>query len=100
VFASKTGTALNYSNVYHRVLQPALVKAGIAVQVGEVKVRRRDGTEEARPVWDYQGVGFHAFRKACGSFLLHHGKTAQAGAGVAPSLATHDDDECLHPAGR
>jgi len=43
VFASKTGTALNYSNVYHRVLQPALVKAAVAVQVGEVKVRGRDG---------------------------------------------------------
>jgi integrase len=53
VFASKTGTALNYSNVYHRVLQPALRYAGL----------------------DGQGIAFHAFRKACGSFLLHHGKT-------------------------
>jgi integrase len=26
-------------------------------------------------VWDYQGIGFHALRKAYGSFLLHHGKT-------------------------
>lgn len=24
---------------------------------------------------DYQGVGFHAFRKACGSLLLAHGKS-------------------------
>jgi integrase len=53
VFPSKTGTALNYSNVYHRVLQPALRDAGL----------------------DGQGIAFHAFRKACGSFLLHHGKT-------------------------
>jgi integrase len=53
VFASKTGTPLNYSNVYHRVLQPALKEVGL----------------------DGQGIAFHAFRKACGSFLLHHGKT-------------------------
>jgi integrase len=26
-------------------------------------------------IWDYQGVAFHAFRKACGSVLLAHGKT-------------------------
>ena len=25
--------------------------------------------------WDYQGVAFHAFRKACGSLLFAHGKT-------------------------
>ena len=24
--------------------------------------------------WDYQGVAFHAFRKACGSLLLSQGK--------------------------
>jgi integrase len=75
VFASTTGTALNYSNVYHRVLHPALRKSGVAVVVDRVKVVKRDGSEEWREVWDYQGVGFHAFRKACGSFLLHHGKT-------------------------
>lgn len=78
VFPSKTGTPLSYANVYHRVLRPALVEAGIARQVGErtVKVRRGGETvEEKRPVYDYEGVGFHAFRKACGSLLLHHGKT-------------------------
>ena len=47
LFPSKTGTPLTYANVYNRVLRPALVKAGIAVQVGEVEVRRRDGTVEA-----------------------------------------------------
>jgi integrase len=75
VFASATGTALNYANVYNRVLRPALVDAGLAVVIDRVKVRRPDGTEERRPVYDYQGIAFHAFRKACGSLLLHHGKT-------------------------
>ncbi len=67
VFASTTGTALNYANVYNRVLRPALVDAGLAVKVGE--------NAKGDPVWDYQGIAFHAFRKACGSLLLHHGKT-------------------------
>jgi integrase len=67
VFPSKTGTALNYQNVAKRVLRPALQKSGIAVKVGE------DG--KGRPVWDYQGIAFHAFRKACGSLLLAHGKS-------------------------
>ena len=78
MFPSKTGTALNYSNIYHRVLRPALIDAGLAVKVGEktVKVLKRGRiVEKVEPVWDYQGIGFHAFRKACGSFLLHHGKT-------------------------
>jgi integrase len=75
VFASRTGTALNYHNVYSRVLRPALERSGIAVVVGEEKVKRRDGSEESRPIYDYQGVAFHAFRKACGSLLLAHGKT-------------------------
>jgi integrase len=61
VFVSKTGTALTYSNMYNRVLRPALRESGIAVQTD-------DGS------WDYQGVAFHAFRKACGSLLLAHGK--------------------------
>ena len=74
VFPSKTGTPLTYANVYNRVLRPALVKAGIAVHVGEVEVRRRDGTVEQEPVWDYQRVAFHAFRHACGSLLVAHGK--------------------------
>ncbi len=62
VFPSRTGTPLNYNNLYKRVLRPALREAGIAVQAG-------------RGEWDYQGVGFHAFRKACGSLLFAHGKT-------------------------
>lgn len=74
VFASKTGTPLNYSNIYHRVLQPALRKSGIAVVVDRRTVLKRGKRVEVE-VWDYQGVGFHAFRRACGSFLLHHGKT-------------------------
>ncbi|MHB8492641.1 MAG: tyrosine-type recombinase/integrase, partial [Solirubrobacteraceae bacterium] len=53
VFQSATGTPLGYSNVYHRVLRPALRDCGL----------------------DGQGIAFHAFRKACGSLLLHHGKT-------------------------
>ena len=64
VFASITGTPLTYSNMYNRVLRPALIGAGIAVNVGTAD----------HPVWDYQGVAFHAFRKACGSLLLAQGK--------------------------
>ncbi len=66
VFASVIGTPLTYSNMYNRVLRPALRDAGIAQRVGE--------DEHGRPVWDYQGVAFHAFRKACGSLLLAQGK--------------------------
>jgi integrase len=74
VFPSATGTPLNYHNVYSRVLRPALQRAGIAVQTGTVTVRKR-GRDVEEPVWDYQGVAFHAFRKACGSLLLAHGKS-------------------------
>ena len=62
VFPSMAGTPLTYSNMYNRVLRPALIDAGIAVK-------------DADGVWDYQGVAFHAFRKACGSLLFAHGKT-------------------------
>jgi integrase len=48
VFASVIGTPLGYSNVYNRVLRPALKTCGL----------------------DGQGIAFHAFRKACGSMLL------------------------------
>jgi integrase len=75
VFASTTGTPLNYHNVYSRVLRPALERSGLALVVGEKVVRKRDGTEERHPVYDYQGIAFHAFRKACGSLLLAHGKS-------------------------
>jgi Phage integrase family len=37
------------------------------VKVGE--------TAKGKPIYDYQGVAFHAFRKACGSLLLAHGKS-------------------------
>ncbi len=67
VFASITGTPLNYANVYNRVLRPALVAAGLAVVVGE--------NAKGEPVYDYQGIAFHSFRRACGSLLLAHGKT-------------------------
>ena len=60
VFLSATGTPLHYGNLYNRVLRPALRASGVAVQT-------HDG-------WDYQGVAFHAFRKACGSLLLSQGK--------------------------
>ncbi len=67
VFPSRTGTPLTYSNVYNRVLRPALLAAGLATKVGE--------TSKGKPIYDYQGIAFHAFRKACGSLLLAHGKT-------------------------
>jgi integrase len=66
VFPSKTGSALTYANVYNRVLRPALIDAGIAIKVGE--------GEDGEPIYDYQGVAFHAFRHAAGSLLLAHGK--------------------------
>ena len=65
VFPSMTGGPISYSNAYNRVLRPALRDAGLA---------RNVGTDD-QPVWDYQGVGFHAFRKACGSLLFARGKT-------------------------
>ena len=37
-----------------------------------------------KPVYDYQGVAFHAFRKACGSLLLAHGKTLKQVQGWLP----------------
>ncbi len=73
VFPSETGGALTYANVYNRVLRPALIDAQIAVQTGTKTVRKR-GKDVEEPVWDYQGVAFHAFRKACGSLLFAHGK--------------------------
>jgi integrase len=74
VFPSATGTPLNYHNVYSRVQRPALEQSGIAVQTGTVKLRKR-GKDVEEPVWNYQGIAFHALRKACGSLLLAHGKS-------------------------
>lgn len=67
VFASQTGTPLNYHNVLNRVLHPALRESGIAAAVE----RDEDGKVTK---WDYRGVAFHAFRKACGSLLFASGK--------------------------
>jgi integrase len=93
VFPSKTGTPLIYANVYNRVLRPALQKAGIALKVGE--------DENGHPQWDYQRVGFHAFRHACGTLLHSMDKRpAQAQAWLRHSqlmttmnIYTHLDDE-------
>jgi integrase len=60
VFPNRAGKPHTYGNVYNRVLHPALQKCGLAV--------KRDHGE-----WDYQGIGFHAFRRACGSLLLSRG---------------------------
>jgi integrase len=49
VFPSRAGTPLNYSNLYNRVLQPALEKCGLP------------------------RMGFHPYRKACGSLLVNAG---------------------------
>lgn len=49
VFASERGTPLNPDNVRHRVLAPALKRAGLS------------------------GVGFHAFRHTCASLLIERG---------------------------
>lgn len=102
VFASATGAPQNYANVYNRVLRPALVKAGIAIQTGTVTVRKR-GKDVEVPVWDYQRVGFHAFRHACLSLLPKMGKRpAQAQAWArhgqlttTMNVYTHVDDEGL-----
>jgi integrase len=92
VFASTTGTELNYANVYNRVLRPALVKAGIAIKVGE--------TPKGKPIWDYQRVGFHAYRHACLTLLPKLGKRpaqAQSWARHAQLTTTmgytHTDDD-------
>jgi integrase len=99
VFPSKVGTPLIYANLYNRVLRPALVDAGIAVQVG-VKV---DKAGKEHPVWDYQRVAFHAFRHACGT-MLHamEKRPAQAQGWLRHSqltttmnIYTHLDDEGL-----
>jgi integrase len=98
VFASKTGTALNYANVYNRVLRPALERSGIAVVVDHRKVVRRGKPVEV-PVWDYRRIGFHAFRHACGS-LLHAsgGKTlAQMQGWLRHSQLSTTLDVYTHP---
>jgi integrase len=50
VFASARGTPIGYSNVYNRVLRPALRRAGIAVKVGK--------DEKGRDLWDFGAVQF------------------------------------------
>lgn len=56
VFPSKTGTPLQYGNVLRRVLHPALKSVGL----------------------DGQGIGFHAFRRACASLLHDTGDHSDA----------------------
>lgn len=56
-------------------------------------------SRSARASGIYQGVGFHAFRKACGVAAVRARQDAQAGAGMAPALTALDHDGCLHPAG-
>jgi integrase len=98
VFRSESGTPLTYANVYNRVLRPALRDAGIAVKVGV--------DERGRDVWDYRGVAFHAFRKACGSLLLAHGKTLKQVQGwlrhaqltTTMNVYIHQVDDGLGPA--
>jgi integrase len=60
---------LNYSAVYNRVLRPALRESGIA--------RKVEDSETGEESWDYRGVAFHGFRKACGSLLLAGGKNVK-----------------------
>jgi integrase len=74
VFASVTGTPLGYSNVYNRILQPAL------------KATRLDG----------QGIAFHAFRKACGSMLLKRAGKDPRQVQRWLGHSAHDDHEHLH----
>jgi hypothetical protein len=82
VFASATGTPLNYHNVYSRVLRPALERSGLALVVGETVMRKRDGTEERHPVYDYQGIAFHpSARRAarCCSRMASRSSRCRAG---------------------
>jgi integrase len=90
VFATKTGGTLNYANVYNRVLRPALVDAGIAVKVGE--------DERERPVYDYQGVAFHAFRHACLTLLDASGKRRKQVQGWARHAQAATTELYIHQA--
>jgi integrase len=89
VFPSAVGTPLNYHNVYNRVLRPALRESGIAVKLSDEPER-----------WDYQGVAFHAFRKACGSLLFAAGRNAKQVQGLAAPLAVDHHHERLRARGR
>lgn len=70
VFASSTGTELRPANVYRRVLSPAAIAVGLAVEV-EVngKTRKRSA------------VSFHTFRHTCASMLFERGRNPKQVAG-------------------
>jgi integrase len=96
VFPSTRGTPLTYSNVYNRVLHPALQTCGLAVPLGK--------DERGRDKWDYQGISFHSFRKALGSILLlRAGKTPKQVQGwlghsqltTTMNIYTHELDDGL-----
>jgi Phage integrase family len=42
---------------------------------------RKRGKDVEEPVWDYQGVAFHAFRHACGTLLFAKGKSLKQAQG-------------------
>jgi integrase len=64
VFASQAGTELLSANVYHRVLAPAAISVGFAVEV-EGKARKRTT------------VSFHTFRHTCASMLFEAGRNVK-----------------------
>jgi integrase len=67
VFASKTGGELLPQNVYRRVLAPAAISIGLAVDVEgrDVKPRKRSM------------VSFHTFRHTCASLLFDTGRNVK-----------------------
>ncbi len=92
VFPSRTGTPLTYSNVYNRVLRPALLAAGLATKVGEDDERQADLRLPGDRLPRFpQGMRVAAARAR---------KDAQAGARLAAPLAAHHHDERLHPPSR
>lgn len=100
VFASESGAPLRYHNVLRGVLRPALRDSGMAIPLE----RDEDGKVTK---WDYQGIAFHAFRKACGSILFASGKNPKQVQGwlrhsrltTTMDIYVHDVDDGLGDAG-
>jgi integrase len=67
VFATKTGTELSPSNVHGRVLEPAAIAVGFAVDV-----IGRNGKPRTRST-----VTFHTFRHTCASLLFDGGRNVK-----------------------
>jgi integrase len=67
VFASKVGTELLPANVYRRVLTPAAIEVGLAVEV-----QGKDGKPRKR-----SAVSFHTFRHTCASLLFEAGRNVK-----------------------